>query len=208
MSLLLSISVLLIYGVYLGYVLLDRTLQEVLSSNTGSTGRWSENVNWATFFNLWGAVILGEIRIGTIFLLALMTAPLAVGFFLYHVYLIWAGMTTNENGKWAFWKDDIEYGVVFRASRIEIYGEAGLRSESPAPYTSWPAHSDQLLAVTEGEPLRVGCMLSSRSNSVIQPDDQNAPIDPRWVRVSSLTEVENIYDLGFWGNLLDVLKLL
>ncbi|GAD97566.1 DHHC zinc finger membrane protein [Paecilomyces variotii No. 5] len=171
-------------------------------------GRWSKNVGWSAFFNLWASVILGEIRIGAIFLLALMTAPLAVGFFLYHVYLIWAGMTTNENAKWEYWRDDIEDGLVFKAKRSEIYGEHGPENESPAPRTFWPAHSDQLLAITDGEPPKVGHMLSSRSNSVIQPDEPTAPIDSRWIRISSLADVENIYDLGFWGNLQDVLKLL
>ncbi|KAJ9290604.1 hypothetical protein DTO021C3_1869 [Paecilomyces variotii] len=199
---------LLLYGVYLGYTLLDGTLQEIMPPITGSTGHWSKNVSWSAFFNIWGSVILEDIRIGAIFLLALMTAPLAVGFFLYHLYLIWAGMTTNENAKWGYWRDDIEDGFVFKAKRSEIYGEPGPENESPAPRTSWPAHTDQLLAITDGESPRAGYMLSSRSNSVIQPDDQNAPVDPRWVRISSLAEVENIYDLGFWGNLQDVLKLL
>ncbi|KAJ9265391.1 hypothetical protein DTO212C5_6772 [Paecilomyces variotii] len=170
---------LLLYGVYLGYTLLDGTLQEIMPPITGSTGHWSKNVSWSAFFNIWGSVILEDIRIGAIFLLALMTAPLAVGFFLYHLYLIWAGMTTNENAKWGYWRDDIEDGFVFKAKRSEIYGEPGPENESPAPRTSWPAHSDQLLAITDGESPKAGYMLSSRSNSVIQPDDQNAPVDPR-----------------------------
>ncbi|KAJ9204742.1 hypothetical protein DTO164E3_1917 [Paecilomyces variotii] len=178
---------LLLYGVYLGYTLLDGTLQEIMPPITGSTGHWSKNVSWSAFFNIWGSVILEDIRIGAIFLLALMTAPLAVGFFLYHLYLIWAGMTTNENAKWGYWRDDIEDGFVFKAKRSEIYGEPGPENESPAPRTSWPAHSDQLLAITDGESPKAGYMLSSRSNSVIQPDDQNAPVDPRIVYASPLT---------------------
>ncbi|KAI2478336.1 Palmitoyltransferase [Pyrenophora tritici-repentis] len=46
-----------------------------------------------------------------------MASPLAL--FGYHIYLIWAGMTTNESGKWSDWSDDMVEGVVFLGQRRE-----------------------------------------------------------------------------------------
>ena len=68
---------------------------------------------WIMYFNIWAIVIQMDSRIGTVTLLMLMTAPLAMAFLVYHTYLIWAGMTTNESAKWSDWKDDVEDGFVF-----------------------------------------------------------------------------------------------
>lgn len=204
LSLLLSVSTLLLYGVYLGYMLLDRTLQREMSPGTAE--HWSKNETWSNIFSLWAAVIVIEdIRIGVVFLLALMTAPLALGFLLYHAYLVWAGTTTNETAKWADWKDDIADGLVFKARKSEIYG--GFRPRDESLDTPWPVDSDQILVLTDGQPPRIGYMLSSCDNSILQPTDPNAAVDPRWTKVRSLKDVDNIYDLGFWGNLRDALRL-
>lgn len=196
---------LLVYGAYLGYMVLDETLQSVMAP--GTADHWSKNESWSSFFYLWMAVITDDIRIGVIFLLALMTAPLALGFLLYHVYLVWAGMTTNETAKWGDWKEDVADGLVFKARRSEICGGSKPRDRSLEPDSPWPANSDQILILTDGEPPRIGYMLSSCSNSIIQPSDPSVAIDPRWTRVRSMDDVDNIYDLGFWGNLHDALKL-
>ncbi|KAL1966969.1 hypothetical protein VTN77DRAFT_3713 [Rasamsonia byssochlamydoides] len=205
LALLLSLSVLLLYGVYLGYTLLDGTLQQILSP---SGTRWSKGQSWSTCFHFWALAIADDIHIGTVFLLAMMTAPLALGFFSYHLYLVWAGTTTNETAKWDDWKADIADGLVFKAKRSEIFTEPTWpRDESIEPKSAWPGTSDQMLILTDGEPPRVGFLVSTRSNSIIQSEDENAVVDPRWVRVKSLKDVDNIYDLGFWRNLLDALKL-
>ncbi|KAL2002813.1 hypothetical protein VTN02DRAFT_5856 [Thermoascus thermophilus] len=203
--LLLSVSTLLVYGAYLGYMVLDETLQSVLAP--GTAYHWSQNESWSSCFYLWMAVITDDIRVGVIFLLALMTAPLALGFLLYHVYLVWAGMTTNETAKWGDWKEDVADGLVFKARRSEICGGTKPRDRTLEPDSPWPANSDQILVLTDGEPPRIGHMLSSRSNSIIQPSDPSVAIDPRWTRVRSMEDVDNIYDLGFRGNLRDALKL-
>jgi hypothetical protein len=207
LALLLSVSVLLLYGVYLGYSLLDGTLQRILSPKLAAGTHWSKGKPWSTFLQFWALAIADDIRIGAVFLLVMMTAPLALGFFSYHLYLVWAGMTTNETAKWDDWKEDIADGLVFKAKKSEIYEAPRPLNGAIEPKSAWPGASDQMLILTDGQPPRAGFMVSTRSNSIIQPDDENAPVDPRWVRVKSLTELENIYDLGFWCNLLDALKL-
>jgi hypothetical protein len=49
-------------------------------------------------------------------------------------------------------------------------------------------------------------LMSTHSNFIIQPNDADAVVDPRWKRLGSLRDVTNIYDLGFWGNIRDACK--
>jgi palmitoyltransferase len=192
----------LTYGVYLGFLLLDGTLQQALAPQGA---HWSDGQPWSAYVHYFSRAIADEIRLGAIFLLAMMTAPLAFGFFSYHVYLVWAGMTTNETAKWDDWKEDIADGFIFKARQSEIYRNPRPPDEFIAE-SRWPGTSDQILILTDGEPPRVGFAISTQSNSILQSEDQDAPIDPRWERVQSLRAVDNIYDLGFWRNLRDALR--
>ncbi|KNG81843.1 hypothetical protein ANOM_010209 [Aspergillus nomiae NRRL 13137] len=145
------------------------------------------------FFNVWTIVISSDLRIGGVTSLMFMTAPLAMAFLVYHTYLIWAGMTTNESAKWSDWKEDV--------ADAEAYGNSPLLREYQNPQSYWPASSDQVLVVTEGEPPRMGFVFSPDSNEIRQPNGGEAPIDHKWTLVRSMREIDNIYDLGFWDNL-------
>jgi palmitoyltransferase len=136
-----------------------------------------------------------------------MTAPLAMAFLLYHAYLIWAGMTTNESAKWSDWKEDVADGLVFKSTRSKIYGTPFYPDEDSRAQKSWPVSSDQILVITDGEPPKEGFKLCSRSNEILQKDDPQAPVDTRWIEVNSMREIDNIYDLGFWDNLREVFKM-
>ncbi|GAB1215241.1 hypothetical protein ATERTT37_004427 [Aspergillus terreus] len=98
------------------------------------------------------------------------------------------------------WKEDIDDGLVFRSTKAEIYGSSPLVGEYRKPQ-SWPVSSDQVLVLTDGEPPREGYKLRPNSNEIYQPRKPDAAIDPRWIRVRNISEVDNIYDLGFWNNL-------
>lgn len=203
LSLLLSLCILLIYGSFLGYTLLHRNMTQLLPPDVRSTG----NQTWSTFFHVLGLAVAFDMRVGTVSLLAFMTAPLTIAFLVYHTYLIWAGMTTNENAKWSEWKDDAAEGYVFKSSRAEIFGES---SESPKQTESsgWPLSSDQILVLTtDGQPPKAGYMLCDDSNEILQKCDIHAPVDPRWIRVTGLGDIDNIYDRGFWDNLRDAVHL-
>lgn len=208
-ALLFSLSILLTYGVYLGHMILTKTLQETTlrrSQGMASRSHWSVGKDWSTYFQLWTSAFAEDIRIGSVTLLAFMTAPLALGLFLYHVYLVWAGMTTNESHKWADWRDDIADGIVFKGRRRSR--AAGERSADPEtePEVAWPLVHDQILVrgengwppSSEASDQRAAIPLSIASDLV---NDENS-----WVKVRNLGEVHNIYDLGFWDNFRDILR--
>ena len=194
----------LTYGACLGYGILSDALQKQI----GGSKPWSEDLPWLDYFQLLGYAISDDIRVGTMGFFALLTMPMSSGMFLYHVYLIWAGMTTNESSKWGDWRDDISNGLAYRAKASDIY-PAYDDDYLAEPSTSWPTTSDQTLVYTDhGEPPRIGYVLTNDRISIIQPrNSANSPPDPRWTRVKSLKEVTNLYDLGFWENLQDSLGL-
>lgn len=132
------------------------------------------------------ALMLGSVSVGAVGLLALFTAPLPLGLLGYHMYLIWAGMTTNENGKWADLRDDMADGLVWMRDQDENGYQNGLLELDETAGSRWPVKSTVLIKKSfDGRP----------------PDD-----DSRWRRVWRLREVENVYDLGFWASLKDVLR--
>jgi len=144
-----------------------------------------------------------DIRIGGVSLLAVLSAPLSLTLLFYHLYLIWAGTTTNESAKWTDWRADIANGCAFKAKSSQIYGSPTDRNPPVEPNIPWPVNCDQTLIFTDGNPPKIGYHLTKEFNSIVQPDDPDVSIDPRWVKIKSLNEVVNIYDLGFWSNLWD-----
>ena len=97
--LLLSLSALLIYGAILGYSLLNAAMvRQLLPSGVSST----RGETWPVFLRLLKLSITSDIRVGGVFLLAVMTAPLAMTLLFYHLlYLVWAGMSATESVKWS-----------------------------------------------------------------------------------------------------------
>ena len=197
LSLLLSLSVLLTYGTLLGYSLLSQTLQEIVPPEYQAAMK-----GWTMYFNIWAIVITADAKIGTVTLLMLMTAPLAAAFLVYHTYLVWAGMTTNESSKWSDWKCDVEDKLVFKAKRSQIPGAPRYMDLGDQP---WPVDSDQILVLDE-EPPADGYILSTDSNLVKYHCRPGAPVDG-WERPDSMGDIANIYDLGFWNNLRDSVGL-
>ncbi|EFQ98420.1 hypothetical protein MGYG_01450 [Nannizzia gypsea CBS 118893] len=199
LGLLLFTSVLLFYGSFLGYSIMDEALQRAISPTT--THHWSTGMPIMVFLDLWLLALTDDIQIGAITLLSLLCAPLSSAMLLYHIYLIWSGMTTNESSKWGEWRDDITDGFAYKAKAKEVrpQHDFGPRDEG----ISWPKRSEQTLVYTNGQPPRVGYTFTDERNSIKQPDRTDAPIDTRWTQVQSLKEIINIYDLGFLGNLRD-----
>ncbi|KAI1937473.1 palmitoyltransferase swf1 [Ophidiomyces ophidiicola] len=210
LSLLVSTSLLLGYGAFLGYRILDGSLKEALALSvpaSSSSHHWSNGLSWSICLEIWMLAIANDIRIGAVFLLATLTAPLSAAMFCYHLYLIWAGMTTNESAKWSDWRDDVAAGTVFQAKSSQIYG----RHEGDAITESeihWPKLSDQTLVfTTDGRAPKEGYTPTKDRFSILQPQDTNAEEDPRWTRVTNMKEVVNLYDCGFLNNLVDSLDL-
>jgi hypothetical protein len=244
LALLLSTSVLLAYGAYLAYLVLT----PLMHSKYTKYEHWykykhaspSDSLSWATYgdmklhyFLTYASIYLdvGGLRASGVGLLTLLTWPLPLGLLLYHLYLIWAGMTTNESSKWADWRDDMADGVVFLGNRREdtmrndespthpiktevplVQTNSGSASssslhspiptppESPLdeeePSTTWLLESCHILIRTlDGKPPR---NLPSRIKAVADEDS--------FKRVWNLSAVENVFDLGFWDNFIEVMK--
>ena len=204
-AMLLSLSTMLTYGAWLAYCLLDGLLQESSSGQSGGrfdTVRWSSGTRWSQYFAMWSWALAQDIRIGAIGLLALLTAPLGWGLFWYHIYLIWAGMTTNESSKWEDWKDAVRDGLVFRSEKKANLARERVFISEIEPTVQWPAFSNQqLLRCEDGR---------SPDNHIAEDSEPTACDNgtgqaPLWKKVYSLQEVENLYDLGFWDNFKDIL---
>ena len=204
LGLLASLGVMLSYGTYLAYILMSETLQADMLQEIPDAGpnvRWIAGKTWSEIFQFWGWALAHDVWVGSTGMLAAMTAPLAWGLFLYHVYLIWAGMTTNESSKWADWRDDIADGLVFRAERSldDIQ-----RFSVIEPSLDWPISSmQQLVSTQDGQPPAV--QRTGVATQAARSSENVSSIRPRWKRVQSLHEVNNLYDLGVWSNFIDIL---
>ncbi|RSM19988.1 hypothetical protein CDV31_001067 [Fusarium ambrosium] len=166
-----------------------------LSIITARIPRWSptwslwkpKSMDWTEYVAAWGWAIQDNVNMGGTSLLAILTAPLVWGLLLYTLYLIWSGTTTNETLKWSEWKEDMQDGYAFRRSM-----PANRRkNERVEPrFTRWPVETEQILITTQdGRPPK---------------DDAPIPGEGPWERVWGLGHVENLYDMGFWDNLVDV----
>jgi palmitoyltransferase len=105
----------------------------------------------------------------------------------YHAWLVYCGTTTNEAMKWSDWQVEMDEGFAYKRR----LGGARVKDAGVEPtWTRWPAEAEQVLVRTEdGQPPAPGADL---------------PGYGAWEAVWRLRDVENLYDLGFWDNLLDV----
>lgn len=190
---LLSLSLLLTYGAYLSYTLLSKQLQQRASGHLDrepGNRHWGTGLSWSHYAAHWIWALGQDFRIGGIGLLALLTAPLAWSMFLYHIYLVWAGTTTNESSKWSEWKEYIEEGLVYKWVGTTTGVFAGSKDAETEPPVDWPIHSaQQLFRSEDGRP--PGTLTDAGG------------ISASWKPVRGLYEIENLYDLGFWDNLDD-----
>jgi len=105
---LVSTNLLLAVGAGLSYGIFEEVLRRSGIEPRGLR-TWEE---WGRYMS---AAVLHEVFVGAVFLLCALCSLLSFTFTAYHLYLIWAGTTTNETSKWAHWRDDIKDGMVFRA---------------------------------------------------------------------------------------------
>ncbi|KAL8632606.1 hypothetical protein Q9189_001610 [Teloschistes chrysophthalmus] len=177
LGMLVGLSFVLSYGAYLAYTVLSEELQGY--ANKGENH-----------------------RVGGVGLIALLTAPLALIMFGYHVYLIWAGTTTNESSKWSEWRSYIDEGLVYKLVGGTGKTAQGMCEPNIEPPVDWPIHSDQRLVRSED-----GRPPVARPNGIDLNTNPNTPESSSaacWNSVYGLHEIENLYDLGFWDNLKDV----
>ncbi|KAI1341098.1 zf-DHHC-domain-containing protein [Xylariaceae sp. FL0016] len=182
--LLLTTALLTTYGACLGLGLVADNARTRRSRFT----LWKpRGMLWRDYFLLLTVGIQDDVGVGSVTLLTLMTSPLVWGLLGYHVYLIYCGTTTNESMKWQDWQCEMDDGCAFKRAL-----------PSPRPkdprveptHTRWPLEPVQILVRTEdGAP-----------PSVQSPGQGVGD----WERVWHLRDIENLYDLGFWDNLVDI----
>lgn len=205
MALLISIATLLLYASVLGYGILDSILQtryvppDLIRGST-TAKRWSTRLTWWQWLDAWGLVISRHPGIGATTLLCIMCFPLAAAFFIYHVYLLWAGMTTNESAKWSDLKEDIIDRLVWKARIEDVkqdYPQDMNKNINPGA-ANWPIKPEWWIVRTRGgrQPTRQAW---AGKEGEIEPDH-------RWHTVRNLNrDVDNIYDVGFAMNVKDIL---
>ena len=116
------------------------------------------------------------------------TGPLVWGMLGYHLYLIWCGTTTNESLKWSDWQAEMDDGCAFVRS---MPPNRQKDSRFEALWSRWPKETEQILVATQ--------------DGQLPTPHTNLPGEGEWERVWKLKDVENIYDLGFWDNLKDIM---
>ncbi|GIZ39235.1 hypothetical protein CKM354_000262600 [Cercospora kikuchii] len=199
LALLLSIGLVQIYGSYLSWYLLRPYL--TIDSTTPL-------FSWARLESIGNAIVAalnrGGISIAGVGLLAVSTACLPLGLLAYHLYLIWAGMTTNESQKWSDLKEDMADGYVFRARRQDLRAHNRARAQEcpdldDSQNPALNAYNDE---VDDVEPhVAKADDVIVRTNNGRPPQGQ----ERLWARVWSLNDIENIYDLGGTRNFAEVL---
>lgn len=205
-GMLFSLAILLSYGGYLTYLILTETLQR--NAERGPHGmqsklHWGVGKSWSQYFESWAWAVSGDISIGGVGMLAVMTAPLAWGLFLYHAHLIRIGMTTNERSKWEDWRDDIADGLVFKSERHigDQNGDPGIE-----PLVDWPISTNQWLVRCDDGLPPDGPLVNCEQSETLSSTG-NLPHVSRWRRLQDLHEVDNLYNLGFWDNVADAITV-
>jgi palmitoyltransferase ZDHHC4 len=219
LALLLTLGLLQIYGACLSWTLMRPHLDFPSPTKFGIATKtfWVEMVDVLAV-----AINMGGLSIAGVGLLAASTAALPLGLLLYHCYLIWAGMTTNESQKWADWRDDMADGSVFKASRRELaihnrlrkYGGPGSLQKQANGYPDSRSHTpnpilDFGIDGTDDGTDEVGMLWPLTSDQIlVQTNDGQPPLgqEALWTRIWGLDSVENIYDLGGWENLMMILR--
>lgn len=204
--LLLSTGILIAYGAYLAWFSLSPLVAQHHAKHASwyayKPTRGSDPKTWTNYasakshyFLIYLSLYLdlGGLSAAGVGLLALLTWPLPLGLLAYHIYLIWAGMTTNESSKWADWRDDMGDGVVFLGTRRED-SMSGNQASPDEPPTTWPLQSRHILVRTRDGQAPKELPAGVRRVAELESFE----------RVWSLAAVENVYDLGFWDNLVEV----
>ncbi|KAH7029506.1 DHHC palmitoyltransferase-domain-containing protein [Microdochium trichocladiopsis] len=188
--LLLTTAWLTTYGAVLGFNLVrDSAIAKTGNDNFALFKRAS--MPWQHYFLLLMIGIQADVGVGSVTLLTTMTTPMVWALLGYHVYLIWCGTTTNESMKWSDWKIEMDEGCAFKRSLHPPPPLERHRDHAVEPaWTRWPVEAMQILVRTEDG----------------HPPHKESPYGfGEWERVWSLREVENLYDIGFWDNLTDIM---
>ncbi|KAK0733240.1 DHHC palmitoyltransferase-domain-containing protein [Lasiosphaeria miniovina] len=191
--LLASTGALTLYGGVLGLSLMAAKTTARYPAWRLAPWRSGAGMDFADWLVCWGWGLQDGVAMGAVTLLALLTSPLVWGLLGYHVWLVYCGTTTNESMKWSDWQAEMDEGFAFKRAMAPAGQRAKDLRVEPA-WTRWPAEAEQILVRTEsGQPPR-------------HPAGGQDPLPGvgEWEPVWRLKDVENLYDIGFWDNMVDV----
>lgn len=199
--LLLSTAFLTTYGGALGLGMIAETAR----TRSSVFALWKHPTHsWHHYFLLLTYGLQSDVGVGSVTLLAVMTSPLVWGLLGYQAYLIYCGTTTNESMKWQDWQAEMDDGFAFRRPLPSP------RARDPrfeVPWTRWPVEPVQILVRTEdGEPPNDPALGGKEVVVGVEKEEEREEKEeaPSWERVWHLRDIENIYDIGFWDNLVDI----
>lgn len=189
--LILTTSVLCSYGAILGTNLMGAKIRQRYPGFTLLPPHLSgdSKISFNEWLVIWSWALQDGVALGSVTLLAGLLSPLVWGLFWYNIWLVYSGTTTNESLKWSDWQLEMNDGFAFQR-RLPLNRAKDLRLE-PA-WTRWPVEPEQILVRTQdGRPPR---------------PDSNIAGEGEWERPRKLRELENLYDIGFWGNIRDIFQ--
>jgi palmitoyltransferase len=187
--LLLSTGILTVYGWALGINLMTNKMRLRYPGWT----LWPPSANnglgipLKQYLIAWSWGLQDNVGMGSITLLTLLTSPMVWGLLLYHVYLVYGGTTTNESLKWSDWKAEMGDGFAFKR---KMQPDRVKNPRFEPLWTRWPVVAQQIVVRTE--------------DGLPPQQDLEIPGTGEWERVWKLRDVENLYDIGFLDNLIDV----
>jgi palmitoyltransferase len=188
--LLLSTGILTLYGGILGVYLMTSKMHSrfpywALRWWLANDGQGIDLKQWLVVWS-WG--LQDRAAMGAVTLLTLLTTPLVWGLLGYHLWLVYCGTTTNESMKWSDWQAEMSDGFAFKRT-MPADRQKNMRLEPL--WTRWPAETEQILVRTDdGQPPRMDYGIAGVGE---------------WEPVWRLKDVENLYDLGFWDNMVDIM---
>ncbi|KAK3941459.1 zf-DHHC-domain-containing protein [Diplogelasinospora grovesii] len=138
---------------------------------------------------IWSWGLQDNVSMGSVTLLALLMTPLVWGLLGYHLWLIYCGTTTNESMKWSDWQAEMDDGFAFKR---KVPADRLKDTRIEPSWTRWPAETEQILVRTE--------------NGKPPSPNLDLPGVGDWEPVWRLRDIENLYDLGFWDNLVDIFR--
>jgi palmitoyltransferase len=188
--LLLSTGVLTVYGGLLGMEIMMAPMRQryPLWRLWPWLGNNGAGMPMRQYLVAWSYGLQNNVGLGAVTMLSLLTSPLVWGMLIYHIWLVYCGTTTNETMKWSDWQAEMDDGFAFK--RKMMPGRDRNTNIEPA-WTRWPVETEQIVVRTEdGNPPN---------------PHQSIPGVGAWEQVWKLRDVENLYDLGFWDNFLDVM---
>ena len=181
--LLLSTSVLTLYGGILGTWLLSTDL----SARFPGWALWPpKDMTYHRYMAILGWGITRHASFGAVTLLSILTTPLVGGLSVYTFYLVFRGTTTNESLKWSDWKEDMVDGFAFRRP-LSVHSRRDTQLEGRC--TRWPLEPVQVLVVTQDGQY---------------PRATYLPGEGEWEHIWNIRDVENLYDMKFQDNMLDI----